>query len=112
MTNNKCDIHEQEIKEIQTEFGSFKKDVSHKLEEIMIKISKPLLSDRQIFSMIIGVVAYLIIAVTYVNKTDARSIENYNNIEKGSVKDEQIMELLRDIKTTVDRNEGAKSVIQ
>ena len=108
MDINKCYNHEKDIKEIQTEFGTFKKDVSIKLEEIMIQLSKPLLSDRQIFSMIIGVVAYLIIAVTYVNKTDARSIENFNNIEKSVEKDKQIMELLIDIKTIVDRNEGSK----
>lgn len=108
MENKRCDIHEHEIKEIQTEFGTFKKDVSNRLEEIMIKLSKPLLSDRQIFSMIIGVVAYLIIAVSYVNKTEARSIENYNNIEKGAETDVKMMELLIDIKETVDRNEGSK----
>ena len=75
--------HDKEIKEIRTEFGAFKDDNSKfktemykKIENLFEELKKPIFTDKQIISITIGIVAYLVIAVNYVGTTDARSLDN------------------------------------
>ena len=106
MEQKRCDKHDYEIMEIKTEFGHFKKEVSAKLDELFEEIRKPIFTDKQVISIIIGICVYLVIAVSYVNKIDARSIENYNTTKENKQTDKEIIKMLIDIKETVDRNEG------
>ena len=75
----RCDKHDKDIMEIRTEFGNFKKEVSEKLDELFEEVRKPILSDRQMFSLILSIIVYLIFTVNYISGNNYRSIKNFND---------------------------------
>lgn len=113
MNTNKCDMHEKEIKELEKKLDSFKEQVSKKLEAINITLKTPILSDKQIAGVVITVVVYLVFTINYISGNNFRSINNSNLIEKiedqNKRENEKMMDLLLEIKTIVDKNEGSKN---
>lgn len=109
---NRCDFHDDEIKDIKDDFDSFKKDFSKRLDDLFMEVKKPIFTDKQIVSIIIGVIVYLILAVSYVNKTDARSLSNYEKISEMKEGNKEIKNLLIQIKEIVDKNEGRNEIIK
>jgi len=105
---NKCLKHDQEIKEIRTEFSSFKTNVNDKLEDIMEKLREPIFTDKQIFSLILSLIVYLVLSVNYINGISARSLKNSENIEKTIATDEKILTLLREVREDVASIKGTK----
>ena len=104
--NQKCEQHEKEITEIKTEFGQFKKDVYSKLDELFEEVRKPLLSDKQMASLIITLVVYLIFTVNYISGNNYRSIKNEDSLKLSIQKDDKMMELLMTIKEDVAEIKG------
>ena len=111
---DRCDKQDKELMEIKTEFGNFKKEVSKKLDELFDEVRKPILTDRQMASLILSLVVYLIFTINYISGNNFRSISNENSIIKSNLestkKDEKMMDLLIEIKSIVDKNEGRKEV--
>jgi len=106
MNDNKCDIHDKEIMEIKTEYNNFKKDVSSKLDELFDEIKKPVLSDKQIASLIITLVVYLIFTVNYISGNNYRSLKNEKSLEKVNDKNDKMYDLLIEIKEDVATIKG------
>lgn len=102
----KCEQHDKEIIEIKTEFGQFKKDVYSKLDELFEEIRKPLLSDKQIASLVITLIVYLIFTVNYISGNNYRSIKNEDSLEKVSIKNDKMMDILILIKEDVAEIKG------
>ena len=98
--------HDQEIKQIRTEFSSFKSNVNDKLEDIMEKLRKPIFTDKQIFSLILSLIVYLVLSVNYINGISARSLKNSENIERTIETDKQILDLLREVREGVAEMKG------
>jgi hypothetical protein len=106
----KCDQHDKEITEIKNEFNQFKKEVSSKLDELFNELRKPILSDKQIYSLIISLVVYLIFTVNYISGNNYRSIKNENSLEKVNLKNDKIMDILILIKEDVAQIKGSQKV--
>ena len=104
--NDKCEQHDKEITEIKTEFGQFKKDVYSKLDELFEEIKKPILTDKQIASLIITLVVYLVFTVNFISGNNFRSIKNEDSLKISVSKDDKMMELLMDIKEDVAEIKG------
>ena len=104
--NQKCEQHDKEITEIKTEFGQFKKDVYNKLDELFEEVRKPVLTDKQIASLIISLVVYLVFTVNYISGNNYRSIKNEDNLKVSIQKDDKMMELLMTIKEDVAEIKG------
>lgn len=98
--------NKENIARLHKNFGKFKNDVDVKFSEIMEKLNKPLMSDKQIFGLIITLIVYLILSVRYVSATDLRSIKNEKEIEERKKTDEKILDVVMDIQTRVARIEG------
>ena len=103
---DKCEQHDKEITEIKTEFGQFKKDVYSKLDELFEEIKKPILTDKQIASLIITLVVYLVFTVNFISGNNFRSIKNEDSLKISVSKDDKMMELLMDIKEDVAEIKG------
>ena len=101
MDINKCDAHDQELKNIRSEFGDFKKDVYDKLDELFEEVRKPIFTDRQIAGLIVSLVVYLVFSINYISGNNFRSIENTKAIEKSIAKDDKMMDILISIKEDV-----------
>ena len=106
--NEKCVAHDRELKEIRTEFGDFKKnnnifktEITKKIDDLMIEAKKPLLNDKTIISIIIGLAVYLVIAVSYVNANNSRSLKNEEDITDYKKDKDKMMDLLLGIKEDV-----------
>ena len=104
--NQKCQQHDKEITEIKTEFGQFKKDVYSKLDELFEEVRKPLLSDKQMASLVITLVVYIIFTVNYISGNNYRSIKNEDSLKLSIQKDDKMMELLMTIKEDVAEIKG------
>jgi len=104
--NDKCEQHDKEITEIKTEFGQFKKDVYSKLDELFEEIKKPILTDKQIASLIITLVVYLVFTVNFISGNNFRSIKNEDSLKISVSKDDKMMELLMKIKEDVAEIKG------
>ena len=104
--NDKCEQHDKEITEIKTEFGQFKKDVYNKLDELFEEIKKPILTDKQIASLIITLVVYLVFTVNFISGNNFRSIKNEDSLKISVSKDDKMMELLMKIKEDVAEIKG------
>ena len=102
----RCDKHDKDIMEIRTEFGNFKKEVSEKLDELFEEVRKPILSDRQMFSLILSIIVYLIFTVNYISGNNYRSIKNENTLEKVNVKNDKMYDILITIKEDVATIKG------
>ena len=102
----KCDKHDKEIMEIKTEFGNFKKEVSKKLDELFDEVRKPIITDRQMASLILSLVVYLIFTINYISGNNFRSIKNENSLEKVSVKNDKMYDILITIKEDVAEIKG------
>jgi hypothetical protein len=102
----KCDKHDKDIMEIRTEFGNFKKEVSEKLDELFEEVRKPILSDRQMFSLILSIIVYLIFTVNYISGNNYRSIKNENTLEKVNIKNDKMYDILITIKEDVATIKG------
>ena len=102
----KCDKQDKEIMEIKTEFGNFKKEVSKKLDELFDEVRKPILTDRQMASLILSLVVYLIFTINYISGNNFRSIKNENSLEKVSVKNDKMYDILITIKEDVATIKG------
>lgn len=105
--------NEQEIQELKTVFEDYKKSIDKKLDEIMVIISKPIFSDKQILSIIFGFIVYLVIAVIYVNDIQASTKLNKNNInfnknaiENTDLKYDKILDMLILIQKDVAKEQG------
>ena len=107
---DKCEQHDKEITEIKTEFGQFKKDVYSKLDELFEEIKKPILTDKQIASLIITLVVYLVFTVNFISGNNFRSIKNEDSLKISVSKDDKMMELLMDIKEDVAEIKGKQKV--
>ena len=103
---DKCEQHDKEITEIKTEFGQFKKDVYSKLDELFEEIKKPILTDKQIASLIITLVVYLVFTVNFISGNNFRSVKNEDSLKISVSKDDKMMELLMDIKEDVAAIKG------
>ena len=95
----KCEQHEKEIAEIKSDFGQFKEDVYSKLDQLFEEIRKPILTDKQIASLIITLVVYLVFTVNFISGNNFRSVKNEDNLKISTQKDDRIMDLLLQIKT-------------
>ena len=102
----RCDKHDKDIMEIRTEFGNFKKEVSEKLDELFEEVRKPILSDKQMFSLILSIIVYLIFTVNYISGNNYRSIKNENTLEKVNVKNDKMYDILITIKEDVATIKG------
>lgn len=102
----KFDKQDKEIMEIKTDFGNFKKEVSEKLDELFNEIRKPILTDRQMASLILSLVVYLIFTINYISGNNFRSIKNENSLEKVSVKNDKMYDILITIKEDVATIKG------
>ena len=102
----KCNKHDKEIMEIKTEFGNFKKEVSKKLDELFDEVRKPILTDRQMASLILSLVVYLIFTINYISGNNFRSIKNENSLEKVSLKNDKMYDILITIKEDVATIKG------
>ena len=99
--DNKCDAHDQELKNIRSEFGNFKKDVYDKLDELFEEVRKPVFTEKEKATLIISLVVYLVFSINYISGNNFRSIENTKAIEKSVAKDDKMMDLLMTIKEDV-----------
>ena len=97
----KCDAHDKEIMKIRTEISQFKKDIYSKIDELFEEVRKPILSDKQIAALILSLIVYLVFTVNYISGNNYRSIENTKAIEKASLKDDKMMDILISIKEDV-----------
>ena len=102
----KCDKHDKEIMEIKTEFGNFKKEVSKKLDELFDEVRKPILTDKQMASLILSLIVYLIFTINYISGNNFRSIKNENSLEKVSIKNDKMYDILITIKEDVATIKG------
>jgi hypothetical protein len=110
MENNRCELHDQEIKQIKTDFSKFKVDVSRKIDELIMEARKPILTDKQWASLTIAAIIYVIGIVMYVGSTNSMANNNKDNMikfEKEYEKDyDRIIEILLDIKEDVGVNKA------
>ena len=103
---DRCDKQDKELMEIKTEFGNFKKEVSKKLDELFDEVRKPIITDRQMASLILSLVVYLIFTINYISGNNFRSIKNENSLEKVSVKNDKMYDILITIKEDVATIKG------
>ena len=103
---DRCDKQDKELMEIKTEFGNFKKEVSKKLDELFDEVRKPIITDRQMASLILSLVVYLIFTINYISGNNFRSIKNENSLEKVSVKNDKMYDILITIKEDVAEIKG------
>lgn len=101
-----CEIHEEKIKNIQTEFGKFKTTVMSELREIKILATKPIFTDSQVIGIVVMAVVYTVAIMMYINPIAAQSKQNLKELDRQDVKYDNMMNLLIDIKEVVDKNEG------
>ena len=103
---DRCDKQDKELMEIKTEFGNFKKEVSKKLDELFDEVRKPILTDKQMASLILSLIVYLIFTINYISGNNFRSIKNENSLEKVSIKNDKMYDILITIKEDVATIKG------
>jgi hypothetical protein len=101
MNQKRCDIHDEEIKEIKKDFSIFKVDVNSKIDELIEEVKKPILTDTQWSRVVIGAVIYTVIVVLFIGNTSALSQENKKDIIEVKEDYDTILEYLIEIKEDV-----------
>ena len=108
-----CTEQDKEIMELKAELGIFKKDIYHKFNDIMEKLNKPILTDKERYTLIISLIVYLIFTINYISANNFRSIENEKSIEAYQLsqekQNERIWNLLVEIKGEVGDAKGSKT---
>lgn len=100
----------EELEKVKDDLSHLKDYVNERFNDVMEQLNKPLFSDKQIFSIIISVIVYLVISVNYINGINARSKENKSDIIDARKNDEKVLDLLIEIKEDVANLEGKQSL--
>ena len=117
-TKDKCETHDKEIIQIRTEFNSFKKEINSfrtnitkKLDEIMFSLEnpKPIFTNNQFLGILVSAIIYTIIAFGYVEKGNAKSLNNEVRIEKSEMRDDKLMEYVITIMEDVAEIKGKEN---
>jgi hypothetical protein len=101
MNQNRCDIHDKEIKEVKKDFSMFKVDVNKKIDELIEEVRKPILTDTQWSRVVIGAIIYTVIVVLFIGNTNALSQENKKDIVEINKDYDKIIEYLIEIKEDI-----------
>lgn len=117
MENQKCSVHDEKIREIETNMVEIKSEMNRRFDLLMIEVNKPILNDKQVGTLLLMTILYTIGVMLYLTPISAKGKTNEKDnlrqdreISKQRLVSEEIKELLLDIKETVDKNEGAKEV--
>ena len=101
MNQKRCDIHDEEIKEIKKDFSIFKVDVNSKIDELIEEVRKPILTDTQWSRVVIGAIIYTVVVVLFIGNTNALSQENKKDIVEINKDYDKIIEYLIEIKEDI-----------
>jgi len=89
MDKNKCEIHDQELVQIRTNFENFKIDISRQLKELKEDIkefSRPQFTSAQLTAILLTALGYMAGIMIYVEgiKSDSRvnTVKIENTIEQ------------------------------
>jgi len=102
----KCDNHDKEIMEIRTEFSQFKKEVYKKIDQLFDEVRKPLLTEKEKYTLIISIIVYLVFTINYISGNNFRSVKNEQSLEKVSTKNDKMYDILISIKEDVAEIKG------
>lgn len=106
----RCEMQDKEIQDIRTEFGSFKKDVSSKLDELFEELRKPLFTNTQIIGAIASLMLYTFYITNHISKIDTRSENNQVTIKQAENNQAKLLEYViiikEDIATIKAENKG------
>lgn len=114
-----CTVHDRKIKQMESDINNISIEMNRRFDLLTVKIDKPILNDKQVGMALVMTVVYTIGIMMYLSPISARGESNErDNIrqDKELLKQEEftgkVYKLLLDIKTTVDKNEGAKEALK